>query len=138
MKPSLYIETTIPSYLTAWQSPQIIMAASQQITREWWNNHRHNYNLFISQIVFDESAGGDATAAAKRLEFLEESAILEPPDNIEQIVDVLMQQVPLPDNAATDALHIAICVANGINYLLNVELSSYRQRHTAFTHGIRV
>lgn len=118
MKPSVYIETTIPSYLAAWQSPQIVMAARQQITHDWWNNHRDNFDLFISQIVLDESAGGDADASAKRREILHGIDVLEPPENVGQIVDTLLKQVPLPDNATNDALHIAISVANGIDYLL--------------------
>lgn len=118
MKPSVYIETTISSYLTAWQSPQIVMAARQQITHDWWNNHRDNFDLFISQVVLDESAGGDPDASAKRLEILRGIDVLEPPGNVGQIVDTLLKEVPLPENAANDALHIAISVANGIDYLL--------------------
>jgi len=118
MKPSVYLETTIPSYLTAWQSPQIVMAARQQITREWWDNHRTNFDLFVSQVVLDESAGGDPDAAAKRMQLLDGIDILEPPENVDEIVSSLLDQVPLPPKAATDALHIAISVGNGIDYLL--------------------
>ena len=67
MKPTVYIETTIPSYLAAWQSPQIVMAARQQITHDWWNHHRGNYELFISQVVLDEVSSGDPEASVKRL-----------------------------------------------------------------------
>lgn len=118
MKPSVYIETTIPSYLTAWQSPQIVMAARQQITHDWWNNHRDNFDLFVSQVVLDESAGGDPEASTKRLEILQDIDVLEPPENVGQIVDALLKHVPLPENAVNDALHIAISVGNGIDYLL--------------------
>ncbi|QEG37930.1 type II toxin-antitoxin system VapC family toxin [Bythopirellula goksoeyrii] len=118
MKPSVYVETTIPSYLAARQSPQIVMAARQQITHEWWNDHRTNYNLFISQVVIDESADGDPEAAAKRMNLLRGIDILEPPTDADEIVSALMQRVPLPSNAANDALHIAISVGNGIDYLL--------------------
>lgn len=118
MKPSVYLETTIPSYLAAWQSPQIVMAARQQITHEWWNEHRDNYELFVSQVVLDESSGGDREASAKRLNFLRGIAVLEPPENVGRIVDALLQKVPLPRNAANDALHIAIAIGNGMDYLL--------------------
>ena len=118
MKPTVYLETTIPSYLAAWQSPQIVMAARQQITLDWWNNHRDKFHLFISQIVLDESAGGDPSASAKRLDILRDINVLEPPENVDQIVEALLKQVPLPENAANDALHIAIAVGNGVDYLL--------------------
>ena len=118
MKPTVYLETTIPSYLAAWQSPQIVMAARQQITHDWWNNHREKFDLLISQIVLDESAGGDPSASAKRLDILRDINVLEPPGNVDQIVEALLNQVPLPENAANDALHIAIAVGNGVDYLL--------------------
>ena len=34
MKPRIYLETTIPSYLTAWPSRDLVRAAHQQITRD--------------------------------------------------------------------------------------------------------
>ncbi len=115
---TVYIETTIPSYLAARQSPQIVMAARQQITHEWWADHREKYELFVSQVVLDEASDGDVDAAAKRMQLLENIPLLEPPENADEIVAALLQQVPLPPKAATDALHIAISVGNGINYLL--------------------
>ncbi|MGO9107691.1 MAG: hypothetical protein ACLP9L_00530 [Thermoguttaceae bacterium] len=51
---SVYLETMIPSYLTAWRSPELVMAARQQITRDWWDNRLHDFELFVSQLVIDE------------------------------------------------------------------------------------
>src|ERR1051326_7819846 len=53
MKPSVYIETTIPSYLTAWVSRDLVRAAHQQITREWWD-HRNGLDLYSSRLVIHE------------------------------------------------------------------------------------
>ena len=118
MKPTVFLETTIPSYLATWQNPQIVMAARQQITHDWWDKHRDKFDFFISQIVLDESAGSDPVASAKRLDILRDINVLEPPENVDQIVEALLNQVPLPENAANDALHIAIAVGNGVDYLL--------------------
>ena len=63
MASSVYIETTIPSYLTAWRSPELSMAAKQQATRQWWDDRRHNFDLFISDAVLLEASGGDPDAA---------------------------------------------------------------------------
>jgi hypothetical protein len=71
MKPSVYIETTIPSYLTAWRSPELIMAANQEATRSWWESSRPRYDLFISAIVTQEASGGDPEAAARRVASVE-------------------------------------------------------------------
>jgi hypothetical protein len=67
MKPSVYVETTIPSYLTAWRSPELVMAANQEATRSWWEVSRPRYELFISSIVILEATGGDPEAAKRRV-----------------------------------------------------------------------
>ncbi|MEI8374348.1 MAG: type II toxin-antitoxin system VapC family toxin [Planctomycetota bacterium] len=115
---SVYLETTIPSYLTAWHSPELVMAARQQITRDWWDNRSHDFELFVSQLVIDEASAGDRDAAARRLQFLEGIPLLEPPENTDTLVAALLHELSLPDRAAADAVHIALCVVNGIDYLL--------------------
>ena len=67
MATSVYIETTIPSYLTAWRSSELSMAAKQQITRQWWDDQRQKFDLFISDAVLLEASGGDPEAAKRRL-----------------------------------------------------------------------
>jgi hypothetical protein len=116
--PSVYLETTIPSYLTAWPSPEVVMAARQQITREWWDKRRHDFELFISQLVIDEASGGDAAAAARRLEVLEGIALLEFGDDANAISKLLVRELSLPSRAESDAVHIALAVVNGLDYLL--------------------
>jgi hypothetical protein len=118
MKPRVYLETTIPSYLTAWPSRDLVRAAHQQITREWWDQRRIQFDLFISQVVLDECRSGDPTAAAARLAALQDFALLEQTDDATRLAQLLIQQVPLPDRAAVDALHIAIAAVQGMDYLL--------------------
>jgi hypothetical protein len=116
--PSVYLETTIPSYLTAWRSPELIMAARQQITREWWDTRRHDFELFISQLVIDEASAGDPEAAARRLSVLAGIPLLQAQSETDELVKLLMRELSLPDRAATDAAHIAITVVSGIDFLL--------------------
>jgi hypothetical protein len=66
MMPCVYIETTIPSYLTSWSSRDLLQAAQQQLTREWWDR-RAAFELFISPLVLVESQAGDSAAAAARM-----------------------------------------------------------------------
>jgi hypothetical protein len=115
---SVYLETTIPSYLTAWRSPELVMAARQQITREWWDTRRHDFELFISQLVIDEGSAGDPEAAARRLEALKGIPLLEEPDDTNALTDMLIRDLALPDKAAADATHISLCVVNGIDFLV--------------------
>jgi len=78
MKPKVYLETTIPSYLTSRPSRDLVTAAHQQITREWWDTRRHDFALFVSQMVIDEASAGDPEAATRRLEVLASLPLLDP------------------------------------------------------------
>jgi hypothetical protein len=71
MESSLYLETTIVSYLTAWRSPDLSMTAKQQTTRAWWDDRRGLFQLFVSDAVLVEALAGDPDAAARRLTMLQ-------------------------------------------------------------------
>ena len=118
MASSVYIETTIPSYLTAWRSPELSMAAKQQTTRQWWDERREQFDLFISDAVLLEASSGDSDAAKRRLDVLDGIPVLSPKPESDEIVVALIDQLGLPHRSITDAAHIAICVVHGIDYLL--------------------
>jgi predicted nucleic acid-binding protein len=118
MKPKVYIETTIISYLTAWRSSQLVMAAQQEATRIWWDDERDNFDLFISEAVIQEASAGDASAAERRLEQIREISEIEITDEARQLAKELLAKTPLPENAQIDALHIATATTNGMDYLL--------------------
>ena len=118
MKPRVYIETTIISYLTAWRSPQLVMAANQEATRNWWDEERVRFDLFVSQIVIQEASAGDAAAAQRRLESISGLAELPITDEVNLLAKELIDKTPLPEKAKLDALHIATATVNGMDYLL--------------------
>ena len=113
----VYLETTIPSYLTAWSSRDLIKAAHQQITREWWQS-RARFDLYISQLVLREASGGDEEAAKLRLAALKGIPVLALSSDARALAQQLVQQGPLPESAVADALHIGIATVNGMDYLL--------------------
>ncbi len=118
IKPKVYLETTIVSYLTAWPSRDIIMAANQEMTREWWTNCRNAFDIFVSQIVIKESNAGDSEAAQRRSEVLTQLPRLDITDEVESLATDLMLGIPLPVKAQADTLHIAVSAVNGMDYLL--------------------
>ena len=118
MKPKVYLETTIPSYLTARTSRDLVMAAHQQITQEWWDDRRSDFDTYVSQLVIQEAAAGDPSASARRLELIRKIPALTIGDAAEDLAQELSRRVPLPDRAALDALHIAIAAVSGMDYLL--------------------
>jgi hypothetical protein len=118
MKPKVYLETTIPSYLTAWPSRDLVTAAHQQITREWWQTRRPDFDLFTAQLVIDEASEGDPDAASRRLEVLKDILLLEPSEDVAELARALVEQIPFPERATDDAIHIAMAVVGGMDYLL--------------------
>ena len=117
MKAKVYIETSIPGYLCARHSRDLIMAANQRITEEWWED-RNQFDLYISALVVQEAGAGDPIAAQKRIEQLKDIPELGITEDVESFAGILIQKVPLPEKAKVDALHIAVATLNGMDYLL--------------------
>jgi len=118
MAKRVYIETTIASYLAASPSRDLLQAARQQITHEWWNNQRHDYDLCISQIVLDEAAAGDIGAAKRRLPFLDGLPLLDLTEPVSDVAKAIMDSGLLPQRATRDAVHIGVASVHGIDILL--------------------
>ncbi len=117
MKPRAYVETTIPSYLTALPSRDLLVAAHQQVTREWWEG-RDAFDIYISQLVLDEASGGDAGAAARRIEALRNVSVLDVTTEAAGLARRLLDGGGLPPEAKVDALHVAVATVHGMHYLL--------------------
>jgi hypothetical protein len=118
MQPKAYLEITIASYLTARPSRDLITAANQQMTYDWWHDHRGNFALYVSQIVIEEASAGDPEAATRRLAVLADLPQLDVTDAVQQLAQALLTHVPLPANAQVDALHIAVATVHGMDYLI--------------------
>lgn len=118
MKPKVYIETTVVSYLVARRSTDVILAAHQQITREWWERRGTDFEFFVSSLVMQEAGSGDPEAARLRLEKLRRMPVLLVTDEAETLAYDLAHGGPLPESAAEDALHIALATVHGMDYLL--------------------
>ena len=116
-KPKVYVETTVVSYLTARPSRDLVRAAHQEVTCEWWAT-RGGFALFISQFVLDEAAAGDAGAAAQRLEALRDATLLDVTENAIVLASDLVAGGGLPAKARVDALHVAMAVVHGMDFLL--------------------
>jgi hypothetical protein len=115
---SLYVESTIPSYATAWTSKELIAAARQTMTRDFWEKERHKYDLYVSQYVIDEIRDGDRDAAQKRLELVEGIPVYPKAVEIDALAVIYRKLLGIPDRAKGDCDHLAVCVLEGIDYLL--------------------
>lgn len=123
MKPRVYVETTVVSYLVGWLSRHdLYVAANQEYTRQWWNEKRHQFELFTSAVVAEEAADGTPELAAARLAYIRDMAFLEVTDEAENLKEELLRRAALPQKARLDALHIAVAAVNGLDYLLSWNL----------------
>jgi len=105
--PSVYLETTIPSYLAAYPSRDLIIAAHQQITHEWWRTAADRFDLYVSEAVLEEIGSGDAEAAARRREAVEGISVLEFTRDVTALVEAYDGRLGLVGRARADLAHIA-------------------------------
>jgi predicted nucleic acid-binding protein len=118
MKPRVYVETSVISYLTARPSRDLVMAAHQEVTHEWWQNRRLSFELFYSEAVREEAAMGDTHAAAQRLALLTDLTLLEIPMQAMDLANALVDATALPAKARVDALHIATAAFEKMDFVL--------------------
>ena len=118
MKAKVYIETTVISYLTARPNRDVVIAGHQKITRDWWQTCRKRFDVVASQLVVREASAGDSRAAQERIEKLTTLTLLEVMEEAVSLAQELLSTGAVPEKAAEDALHLAIAVTNGVEYLL--------------------
>ena len=114
----IYIESTIPSYVVARPARDLLQAARQQLTRDWWDLQREQHELFTSQVVLDEIAAGERAMAERRLELMSGLSLLISTPDIETLADDVLKSGLLPATADGDAAHIALATAYGMDILL--------------------
>ena len=117
-KPSLYIETSVVSYLTARTSSDLIVTAHQKATQDWWASRRGDFQFWISDFVLLEAQAGDPEAAQRRVAALVGVPLLEVSSDVEPLAERLLAGGAVPPKARLDALHIAIAAVHGMDYLL--------------------
>lgn len=132
MRHSVYIETTIPSYYTGRRPRDLVLAARQQLTIEWWDGHRFRYDLFASQIVMDETRRGDPEAANLRTEFLQAIPLLDISERVIEVAEDILLAGIIPPKAADDAYHIACAGVHRTDFLL-----TWNCTHIANPHNRR-
>jgi hypothetical protein len=114
----VYVETTFVSYLTARPSRDVVIVGRQQITHDWWDQSRADFELCTSLLVLREAGSGDSEAAQERLLVLKTMILLDTTEAAVILAEELVRARALPEKAADDALHIAIAANQKIPYLL--------------------
>jgi predicted nucleic acid-binding protein len=118
MKPKVYVETTVVGYLTSWPSGDLVVAGRQKITRDWWRYASDAFELIVSELVHREAGAGDPQAIRDRLEALKYLPVLAVTQRAGDFAAALVAGRAVPSTEPEDALHIALAVVNGIEYLV--------------------
>ena len=115
---SVYIESSVISYITARPSRDVVTSARQAITIEWWETYRDLFDVFISELVLEEIGTGDLQAASNRLAIVENIPVLVATDSAKELAKALIVENAISASSAEDALHISIAAVQGIDFLL--------------------
>jgi len=132
-KKSVYLETSVVSYYTARPSRDLIVAAHQQITQEWWETSRKNYEIYISQYVTDEAGAGDPVLAEVRLKALDSFIYLATDPLIAELSKEYMKATGLPEKARLDTLHMSTASFYETDIML-----SWNCKHIVNPHVIQI
>jgi hypothetical protein len=115
---TVYLETTFISYLVARQSRDLLVAAHQQATQEWWAIRRGDFECYVSQVVIDEVSVGDSAEVQKRLAIISGLPALEITEDAESLTQGIMAGGILPHQAVRDAAHVAVAAVHAVDFLL--------------------
>jgi len=115
---TVYLETTFISYLVARPSRDLLVAAHQQASEEWWSSRRGEFKCCVSQVVIDEASVGDPTEVEKRLAIISDMAALEITEEAESLTQAILAGGILPPRAVRDAAHVAVATVHAVDYLL--------------------
>ena len=118
VKPKIYVETSIISYLASRPSRDYMVLARQEMTREWWSVSRPNYDVFVSPLVESEAMAGDQEAAKRRMEIIRDIPGLVLSDFATDLAKFLITSGAVPAVAKEDALHIALAAVHGMDFLM--------------------
>jgi hypothetical protein len=117
MKPTVYIETTIPSFYHEVRT-EPVMAARREWTRRWWDSAQSTHCLVSSVAVVDELSSGEFPGQGKALKMMAEIELLTVNDAIMEIVQAYLAHQLMPADPTGDALHLAIASYHRCNFLV--------------------
>ncbi len=120
MKPRVYIETSIISYLTARPSRDLMVHTNQMLAKEWWDERRKEFDVFVSEPVLNEIEKGDAQMAKLRMAAVKGVSVLRLNSEARELADEIISHRILPPRAAVDILHISIASVYKMDFLLSL------------------
>ncbi|MBD3316492.1 MAG: PIN domain-containing protein [Chitinivibrionales bacterium] len=118
-KKKIYLESSVISYYANRRSRNLIVAAYQEITQEWWENELPKHDAFISQFVIDEIERGDTNQAENRMKAIADFPLVELTEQVLELAERYLSQLSIPRKSRIDAFHIAAAVVNGMDFIVS-------------------
>lgn len=129
MRPTVYIETTIPSYYC---DDRPALSGDIARTRQWWDEERCDYECFISPVVLDELGTGSYPTQAACLALVEALPVLAVEPEVLEIAEAYRARRLMPEDPAADAIHLALASYFRMDYLI-----TWNCRHLANANKAR-
>ena len=144
VKRTVYIETSVVSYYTGRPTRDLVIASRQELTRETWPVLLDAYDCYVSALVEEEAARGDAAEAEKRIAAIQPFAGLDITPDAQVLAARLVSGKAIPEEHPEDGLHVAIAAVNGIEVVLTWNFSHINNpftrmmlRQVVESHGYR-
>jgi hypothetical protein len=118
VKATVYLESSVISYLTARPSKNGLQAERQRLTQLWWRKLRPQFDCYVSDTVIEEICEGELMMAKKRMGAIKNFPRLAVSDDATKLANEILKRGYLPPKAATDAVHVAVAVDGGMDFLL--------------------
>jgi hypothetical protein len=118
-KLKVYLESSVISFYANRRSKDLVVAAYQEISADWWENELHKYQPYVSQFVVEEISRGDSRAAQNRMDAIKTFPLLELPEEVFDLAQKYLKEIQIPRKAQLDAFHISAAVINGMGYILS-------------------
>jgi len=130
-KPTVYIETTIPSYYHETRT-DVRTLAWRAATRVWWNQYRKAYEPVTSAITLGEVRAAPPPKARLMEPMIAEMRMLGDHSRLIEVARAYRENRLLPHDSIADALHLALASVHEVDYLL-----TWNIRHLANANKTR-
>jgi len=129
---TVYLETSVISYLVSDPSRDLVVAGHQQVTRDWWGRRRQLFSCSVSQQVVDEASRGNREQVSRRLAIVQALPKLPITPAVSNLAAEFLRSRAIPGTAAGDAVHVAVAAVAGVDYVL-----TWNCRHIANAQILR-
>ena len=119
MKPKVYLDATIPSYL---HDDREVLHPFVEITRQWWADESGAYQLFVSNAVIDEVESGNYPRKADVLSTVRQLDVLPFEQAIVDIAEFYIEHRLMPQSLRGDAAHLAYASYYRCDFLLTIDI----------------